>query len=79
MLIINGLKELKDKGRIELQQISDCLEKNGHLFYIMVGNIKERTDLIKFLKKTKCQHSLSFYYISLHTSIDGKKYGKFFD
>jgi len=72
----NGLKELEDKGYIELQKIPDNIENNGHLFYIKTKNIEERTDLIDFLKKQNI--STVYHYIPLHTSIAGIKYGKFF-
>lgn len=72
----NGLKELENKGYIELQKIPDNIKKNGHLFYIKTKNIEERTNLINFLKKKNI--NAVYHYIPLHTSSAGLKYGRFF-
>lgn len=69
------LTPLAQKGMIELQHVPDDCTNNGHLFYIKVKNIEERTDLIQFLKD-KGIISL-FHYIPLHTAYAGKKFGVF--
>ncbi len=51
-----------------------CLH-NGHIYYILVENLKVRTKLIDFLKQ---RHILSvFHYIPLHSSPAGKKYCRY--
>ncbi len=72
----NKLKSLEDKGYIELQKIPSECKHNGHLFYIKVRDIYERSKLISFLKE-KGIISL-FHYVPLHSSVAGKKYGVFF-
>ncbi len=69
------LKECSDKGFFELPIIpNDCVH-NGHLFYIKIKNLAERTNLIAFLKAKKVM-AIS-HYIPLHSSPAGKIYGHF--
>lgn len=71
----NELKELKDKGFIELPYIpSECIH-NAHMFYIKCKDLQERSKLIEFLKQNDI--SSVFHYIPLHSSEAGLKYGKF--
>ena len=74
-LYYEGLKELKDRGCIELPVIPDNCEHNAHMFYIKCKDLKERTELIKYLKS----HEILavFHYIPLHTADAGLKYGRF--
>ena len=74
-LYYEGLKELKDRGCIELPVIPDNCEHNAHMFYIKCKDLKERTELIKYLKS----HEIIavFHYIPLHTADAGLKYGRF--
>ncbi|EZH72940.1 TDP-4-oxo-6-deoxy-D-glucose aminotransferase [Aquimarina atlantica] len=62
----NGLIDLEVLGKIMLPKIPDYATVNGHLFYLVCNNIKERTDLISFLKSYSV-HSV-FHYLSLHKS-----------
>lgn len=70
-----GLKELEDKGCIELPIIPNDCEHNAHMFYIKCKNLKERTELIKHLKDNGVFSV--FHYIPLHSSEAGTKYGRF--
>ena len=74
-LYYEGLKELKDRGCIELPVIPDNCVHNAHMFYIKCKDLKERTELIKYLKS----HEILavFHYIPLHTADAGLKYGRF--
>ena len=74
-LYYEGLKELKDRGCIEVPVIPDNCEHNAHMFYIKCKDLKERTELIKYLKS----HEIIavFHYIPLHTADAGLKYGRF--
>jgi dTDP-4-amino-4,6-dideoxygalactose transaminase len=70
-----GLKELFDEGLIKLPVIpSDCIH-NAHMFYIKTEDIKIRTELIDSLKNDDIMSV--FHYIPLHSSIAGKKFGRF--
>lgn len=71
----NSLKELEEKGYIELPSVPEDCEHNAHMFYIKCRDIEERSRLIEFLK----EHDVLtvFHYIPLHTAETGLKYGKF--
>lgn len=66
---------LKKEKKIELPVIPmECLH-NAHMFYIKVKNLKERTELAKFLKGKGIISN--FHYIPLHSAPAGQKYGVF--
>ena len=70
-----GLKELKDKGKIGLPYIpAECVH-NAHMFYIKAKDLEERTALISFLKENGIM--CVFHYIPLHSAPAGLKYGEF--
>jgi len=62
-------------GLIELPFIPDECEHNGHMFYIKVKDIKERTRLIAYLKEAGI--TAPYHYVPLHSSKAGKKYTVF--
>lgn len=68
------LKELQDKGKIELPYIPEGCEHNAHMFYIKAGNLAERTELIKTLKENDILSV--FHYVPLHSAPAGIKYGR---
>lgn len=71
----DGLKDLQDKGKINLPVIpSECVH-NAHMFYIKASSLDERTKLIDFLKENGIW--AVFHYVPLHSSPAGKKYGRF--
>ena len=70
-----SLKELKDKGLIELPYIPEECVHNAHMFYIKTKDLEERTRLIEHLKEKDIQ--AVFHYIPLHESPAGKRYGRF--
>lgn len=69
------LKELQDKGLIDLPTIPNECKHNGHMFYIKVKDLDERTALLEYLK----QHGIwaVFHYVSLHSSPAGVRFGRF--
>lgn len=69
------LKELEERGKIELPYVPKECQHNAHMFYIKTRSLRERTQLIEFLKKNEI--GAVFHYVPLHTSIAGKKYGTF--
>lgn len=71
----NNLKDLEEKGKIEIQYLPEYSKHNAHMFYIKTKNLEERTELIKYLKENGIQ--AVFHYIPLHTSPAGKKFGVF--
>ena len=70
-----GLSVLRDAGKIELPYVPEECEHNGHIFYIKTSDIEERQCLIEHLKKHDV-HAV-FHYLPLHSTIAGKKYGRF--
>lgn len=74
-LYYEGLKELEEKGDIQLPFIPEGCIHNAHMFYIKTKNLKERTKLIDYLKENGILSV--FHYIPLHTAPAGIKYGVF--
>lgn len=70
-----NLKPFEDKGFIELPKVPSYCRHNGHLFYIKVKDIEERTRLIEYLKQKGIM--AVFHYVPLHSSPAGQKYGEF--
>ena len=67
------LKPLEDKRLIRMaKRDSKYFKNNGHIFYIIVKDIAERTRLIKHLKKNNIK--AVFHYVPLHSSPVGRKY-----
>ncbi len=60
------LKELEDKGCIQLPYIPSYATNNAHMFYILCRSLEERTKLIEYLKNQGIQ--AVFHYLSLHQS-----------
>ncbi|OHD06728.1 MAG: dTDP-4-amino-4,6-dideoxygalactose transaminase [Spirochaetes bacterium GWD1_27_9] len=71
-----SLKDLKDRGFLELPTIPTECEHNAHMFYLKVKDLAERTKLIEYLKKNEI--SSVFHYVPLHSSPAGQKYGRFY-
>lgn len=70
-----SLKILEEQGFINLPYVPDYCTHNAHMFYIKAKDIKERSELIDYLKE---KGILSvFHYIPLHSSPAGEKYGEF--
>lgn len=69
------LRSLEDKGLIERPKIPFECEHNGHIYFIKVKDLCERTEMIKFLKGNDI--SAMFHYIPLHSSNAGLRFGRF--
>lgn len=61
-----GLRSLEQEGYCSLPHIPPYATNNGHLFYILCRSMKERQDLIGFLKAQGI--SAIFHYLPLHRS-----------
>ena len=70
-----GLKELADAGKIELPVVPEGCVHNAHMFYIKAKDLKERTELISYLKQNEIL--AVFHYIPLHSAPAGLKFGRF--
>jgi len=62
----SGLKTLEKQGFVRLPKIPEYATNNGHLFYMVCRDIKERDGLILHLKKAGIL--AVFHYLSLHKS-----------
>lgn len=65
-LYYDGLAELAAKGYFMLPNIPSYATNNAHMFYLMCRSLKERTQLIAFLKEKGI--GAVFHYLSLHLS-----------
>ncbi|MGN1054503.1 MAG: dTDP-4-amino-4,6-dideoxygalactose transaminase [Erysipelotrichaceae bacterium] len=74
-LYYENLKELEDKGIIDLPVIPYGCNHNAHMFYIKVKDLKEREALQVFLRERGI--GSAFHYIPLHSCKAGLKYGRF--
>lgn len=69
------LQELADAGYLELPVVPEGCRHNAHMFFIKVKDLKERTELINYLKEKNVL--TVFHYVPLHSSPAGLKYGRF--
>lgn len=71
----NRLLPLYNKNILELPFIPNDCTHNGHMFYIKVKDLQQRTALIDYLQK----HGIYavFHYVPLHSSPAGLRFGKF--
>ncbi len=74
-LYYDCLKDLSDKGYVELPYIPEECQHNAHMFYIKVSDLDERTAMIEYLEKNGIK--AVFHYVPLHSSIAGRRYGEF--
>lgn len=70
-----GLLHLHEKGLIDLPFVPKECSHNAHMFYIKAKDLKERTQLIEYLKQNEI--GAVFHYIPLHSAPAGKRYGEF--
>lgn len=74
-MYMNEFESLRVKGFVDLPHVPNECVHNGHMFYMKVKDIKQRTELIKYLKENDILSV--FHYIPLHSAPAGVKYGKF--
>ncbi|AEI35781.1 dTDP-4-amino-4,6-dideoxygalactose transaminase [Francisella salina] len=67
----DSLRPLANKDSFDLPSVPDECVHNGHMFYIKVKNLKQRTELINYLKENGV--SAVFHYVPLHSSEFGRK------
>ena len=70
-----NLKDLADRGVIDVPFIPEYKKHNAHMYYIKAKDITERTELISFMKEREIYSA--FHYVPLHTAAAGKKFGYF--
>lgn len=69
-------KGLKDFAAIETPTVPDDCSHNAHMFYIKVGNLKQRTELIEKLKSDFGVMAV-FHYVPLHNAPGGLRHSRF--
>lgn len=69
------LKKLETSSFVNLPIIPEECIHNGHMFYLKLKDLDERTRLINFLKEKDIM--AVFHYIPLHSSPAGIKFGRF--
>lgn len=69
------LKPLADAGKIELPTVPDGCRHNGHMFYLKLKDLRERTYFIDHMRTNGV--NCVFHYIPLHSAPAGKKYCRF--
>ena len=62
----NGLSNWVEMNQIELPMLPNYSANNGHMFYLVCKDLKQRCALIEYLKVNKV-HAV-FHYLSLHES-----------
>lgn len=70
-----GLKELENKGLLELPTIPNGCIQNAHMFYLKVKDLEIRTKLMSYLKENNILSV--FHYVPLHSSPAGLQFGRF--
>ena len=71
----DSLKPLAASEKIETPNNPNHCKHNGHMYWIKVKDINERTRLIQFLRDNGIY--AVFHYVPLHSSEAGRKYGCF--
>lgn len=66
----NLLKSLEEKQKIHLPVVPDGCRHNGHMFFVKVKDLEERTQFINYMKEK--QIHCVFHYVPLHSSAAGK-------
>ncbi len=69
-----SLKDLRDKGRIQLPCLQEGTVGNGHIFFIVVSNPEECARLMRHLNAMNI--NVITHYVPLHSSKAGKKFGR---
>lgn len=70
-----AFQALRNAHKIELPYVPDECCHNAHMYYLKTKNLRERSELIDYLK-TKGILAV-FHYIPLHSAPAGLKYGRF--
>jgi dTDP-4-amino-4,6-dideoxygalactose transaminase len=71
----NRLTDLAAEVGIDIPQIPEGIETNGHIFHLRCRSTEERSGLIRHLAMNGI--TAVFHFIPLHSSPAGRKYGRF--
>jgi dTDP-4-amino-4,6-dideoxygalactose transaminase len=71
----SGMQSLEDAGLMRVPVIPAGCQHNGHMFWLKVRNIEERSAFLAHLSAAGV-HSI-FHYVPLHSAIAGLKFSRF--
>lgn len=69
-----GFEQIERDGMVRRPIISDECQHNAHMYYLLMADLQERTDLIACLKAKGI--GAVFHYVPLHSSPAGEKFGQ---
>jgi len=69
------LKLLAESGRIEIPYVPNDCSHNGHMFYVKLRSLEERTSFLKHL--LDCGVMGVFHYVPLHSAPAGRMFSRF--
>jgi dTDP-4-amino-4,6-dideoxygalactose transaminase len=65
---------LQDAGRLKIPKTPPHCTGNGHMFYLILPSMKERSDFIAYMKSRGV--FCPFHYVPLHSAPGGQRYGR---
>ncbi len=66
--------DLEKQGRVQLPRHANMVTGNGHMFYLIMRNLADRTAFIAHMKAAEI--ITPFHYVPLHSAPAGKTYGR---
>lgn len=69
-----ALAPLAAEGRLRLPVVPDHCASNGHMFYVLLGDLNERTAFIEAMKAAGVM--APFHYVPLHSAPAGRQLGR---
>ncbi len=66
--------DLEQQGKLRRPIVPAECQHNAHLYYLLVEDLKVRTELLAYLKQREIKST--FHYVPLHSSPAGMKYGR---
>ena len=70
-----SLKDLEEKGYVELPVIPKECSHNAHMYFVKAKDLEQRTKIQTFLRENGV--GTAFHYIPLHSAPAGLKFGRF--
>ena len=71
----DAFKPLAEAGKFEIPTVPPECKHNGHMFYLKLKDLEERTNFINHMKSNGV--GCVFHYVPLHSAPAGKKYCRF--
>ena len=71
----DAFKPLVDKKLLEIPTVPAECKHNGHMFYLKLKNLDERTKFIQHMRNNGV--GCVFHYVPLHSAPAGRKYCRF--